>query len=534
VTTPSSSSSLPPDLLAREQAAQVATDEANARKAATDASTSALTLAQTKYKSLVPDLTGVATNAVTDKSSGVAFSGLVTYSALNHAAEVVASRVSAALSEPGRTGRAAILLTTQSDLLTNDLLAKAVASGLDHLVDFADQVLAGPKPTGHLADGPAIAGPLHLEIFTGATASALLGELGGGLGAAGAAAAVSGLGPIGLGAAAAAAVPSIISLFSSTTTVKDHTEDISDLAATSSVLAAVAERLNSFTVVHEDFRLAPEKSRIREIYQQLSEKRVALAFQQEHVAAAKAKADLDLARAQQKQDAAKKPQLPSGAAPQHAESPPGAAAEQAGPPSGDSDLADQVAAAQAASAQAAATLALISGAITSIDAFTTAVNATAAGTRSPLALAALNELLHEGASANDTSANDTSAGDASTSASDSGFGYVLMVKGLGGQSEEYTKDRHIGFDTYTTLADASVAFMLYDVTARKVIKSGIANGVSSVHGHLGHPPTGLLGPNAEDVIDDQSADAGSEQHQPGQHQPGAPAAPSKSWWRRMF
>jgi len=175
VTTPSSSSSLPPDLLAREQAAQVATDEANARKAATDASTSALTLAQTKYKSLVPDLTGVATNAVTDKSSGVAFSGLVTYSALNHAAEVVASRVSAALSEPGRTGRAAILLTTQSDLLTNDLLAKTVARGLDHLVDFADQVLAGPKPTGHLADGPAIAGALHVEIFTGATASALLG-----------------------------------------------------------------------------------------------------------------------------------------------------------------------------------------------------------------------------------------------------------------------------------------------------------------------------------------------------------------------
>ena len=529
MTTPSSSSSLPPDLLAREQAAQVATDEANARKAATDAGTSALTLAQTKYKSLVPDLTGVATNAVTDKSSGVAFSGLVTYSALNHAAEIIASRVSAALSEPGRTGRAAILLTTQSDLLTNDLLAKTVASGLDQLVDFADQVLAGPKPTGHLADGPATAGTLHVEIFTGATASALLGglgtELGGGLGAAGGAAAVAGLGPIGLGAAAAAAVPSIISLFSSTTTVKDHTEDISDLATTSSVLAAVAERLDSFTVVHEDFRLAPEKSRIRETYQQLSDKRVALAFQQEHVAAAKAKADLDLARAQQKQDAAKKPQPSSGAAAQHAESPPGAAAEQAGPPSGDSDLADQVAAAQAASAQAAATLALISGAITSIDAFTTAVNATAAGTRSPLALASLNELLHEGASASDTSASDTS-----TSASDSGFGYVLMVKGLGGQSEEYTKDRHIGFDTYTTLADASVAFMLYDVTARKVIKSGIANGVSSVHGHLGHPPTGLLGPNAEDVIDDQSADA-----EPGQHQPGdARPAPSKSWWRRMF
>ena len=76
MTTPKNSPPLPPSLLAREQEAQVATDEANARKAAADADTSALSLAQTKYKSLVPDLTGVATNAVDDKSTGVAFSGL--------------------------------------------------------------------------------------------------------------------------------------------------------------------------------------------------------------------------------------------------------------------------------------------------------------------------------------------------------------------------------------------------------------------------------------------------------------------------
>ena len=37
---------------------------------------------------------------------------------------------------------------------------------------------------------------------------------------------------------------------------------------------------------------------------------------------------------------------------------------------------------------------------------------------------------------------------------------LLSVKGLGGESVEYTKDRHIGIDTYTTLADAPVAFML--------------------------------------------------------------------------
>ena len=75
MTTPSSSSPLPPDLLARDQAAQVATDEANARQAAADASTSALTLAQTQYKSLVPNLTGVSADAVTevvDRSYGMA------------------------------------------------------------------------------------------------------------------------------------------------------------------------------------------------------------------------------------------------------------------------------------------------------------------------------------------------------------------------------------------------------------------------------------------------------------------------------
>ena len=84
---------------------------------------------------------------------------------------------------------------------------------------------------------------------------------------------------------------------------------------------------------------------------------------------------------------------------------------------------------------------------------------------------------------------------------------MLSVKVLGGRSEQYTKDRHVGFDTYTTLADASVSFMLYDVADQKIIKSGIANGVSSVHGRLGKPLKGLTGPNAADAIEDLAADA---------------------------
>jgi hypothetical protein len=138
------------------------------------------------------------------------------------------------------------------------------------------------------------------------------------------------------------------------------------------------------------------------------------------------------------------------------------------------------------------------------------MNATAVGARSPLAIASLNELLHKG---------DTD-----------GIGYVLSAKGLGGQSEEYAKDRHLGSDTYTTLADASISFMLYDTAAKKIISSGIANGVSSVHGRLGHPPTGLVGPNSEDAIDDQAANASPLVK--GQQRRAAERP--RRWWRRIF
>ena len=137
MTTPDTSTPLPRDLLARDQEAQVLAGEAKARKAAADAATSALTLAQTRYKALVPDLTGVATNAVTDKSAGVAFSGLVTHSALNHAAEVIANRIAAVLTGPDQGRQPVILVTSQTDLLTSDLLSTTVDACLHQLVEFA-------------------------------------------------------------------------------------------------------------------------------------------------------------------------------------------------------------------------------------------------------------------------------------------------------------------------------------------------------------------------------------------------------------
>ena len=302
----------------------------------------------------------------------------------------------------------------------------------------------------------------------------------------GATASLAGLGPIGLGAAAVAAIPSIISQLSSTTTVKDHAEDITDLATTTSVVSAVADKLTAYTVVHEDFRRSPVRSSIVTDYQKLADQRTKLVFRQEQVQKVKNDADLKLSTAQQKQDAASKanPSQPK-----------------------DAGLAQQVDDAQKALADAAASLSLIDAAIKSIDDFTSAVNATAAGSRSPLATAVLNELLYE---------------QGKPSGAD-GIGYVLSVKGLGGQSVEYTKDRHVAFDTYTTLADAPVAFMLYDLAARKIVSSGIANGVSSVHGHLGEPPKGMIGPNAADAVQDETSDTDPDDQQAGPHE---------HWWNR--
>ncbi len=524
MTTPDTAT-LRPDLLARHQEAQVQDDEAKARKAAADAATSELTLTQARYKALVPDLTGVTTNAVTDKSAGVAFSGLVTHSALNNAAKVIADRIAAKLTGPDQGRQPVILVTSQTDLLTSDLLSTTVKACLKQLLELAKQVLALTEPTELAPSGIAAGAEQWFSFLLPPTTAGVAAPSGA---AAAGVVGLAGLGPVGLAAAAAAAVPSIISLFSSTTTVKDHTEDITDLTTTTSVLAAVADKLSGYTLVHEDFRLAPEKSQIREDYRLLADRRARLIIRQQQMQAIKNGAgawlsglqvtDEELARYGAQQPEPEAEPAPEAAAASEAESR-AAVREELESVSAEADqLAQQDAERQAErvawideaginepvvrfdSVSAAAALPVISGAITSIDEFTTAVNATAAGARSPLAIASLNELLHQGGA--------------------DGISYVLSVKVLGGRSEQYTKDRRVGFDTYTTLADASVSFMLYDVADQKIIKSGIANGVSSVHGRLGKPL-----PNAVDAIKELAADA------PPTNQSGQPPGPRKKWWR---
>ena len=58
------------------------------------------------------------------------------------------------------------------------------------------------------------------------------------------------------------------------------------------------------------------------------------------------------------------------------------------------------------------------------------------------------------------------------------------MKSLAAQAQEHIKDRKVYYDIYTSNADVSVAFLLYDTTNKKIISSGVATGSSSVHGRF--------------------------------------------------
>lgn len=499
--TDTSGSTLTPAQAAANQQATVDLAVAQARTAAIGADSAALTLAQAKYKSLVPDFTGVAMNSVTDSSTGVAFSGLVTYSALNHAAQIVANRISDVLPEPADGKRPVILVTSESDLLTNDLLLSAVKTGIAQIADLGKKVVNMYGPPGtpgkkQLKDPGLSGGKENIEVEdvpAPTTPSP-------GVGAAGVAAEVAAgapFGPLGVAAAGAAAIPSIISLFSTTTTVKDQTMDITGLATTTAVIAAASRKLPNHVLVHEDFRLAPTRSAVVDDFNLLSRIRTDLLFRQETVQVTKNDADLQVAEAQLQIDTA-------------AKATPAASVDEA--------VQQQLTEGTNASANAAAELTLISSTINDIETFATAMNAVAAGSRSPLAIAALTELLHE-------------------TAETGGVSFVLSVTGLGGQSEEFTKDRHLGHSGYTTLADASISFMLYEIASRSIIGAGVANGVSSVHGNLGEPPTGLIGSNVEDAVDNETAAAA--EGSPSESLPSStgtevPQKHSHPGWLRMF
>jgi hypothetical protein len=451
---------LPPDLQRRQWEAEVAKAEADAKKAALDAASSSFTLAQSQLKSLVPDLSGVNLNTVDDKTTDVAFSGVITYTAVANAAMVIAERIESVILKEGRQSR--VLVTSEQDLISADTVYETVLGTLADLAAFADSVLADTATPERPAELVAAPQPHDLPLGHRSMMFAATPILGLAAGA-GLAALTGGIAPLALaaGSVVASAVPSLLSLLSTTTTIKDHTEQISDLAAASAVIAEIS-RLPNLLVTHDDFRLMPtppeepSDSTLAAKYHALSRRRTDLLLRKAALQEGKNDADLRLARAMAAMDAENKK---ADDAKQPAPPPP-----------------DELATATRDSANSAALIALTDAAIGGIDAFTAAIGSASAGIRPPITIALLAETLRL-----------------------KWIDYVLMVKSLGGQSQEVLQDRHLGADTYTILGDASIDYLLLDVETGVLASAGVVTGLGVARGKVGEIPTVNIAPMATDA-----------------------------------
>ena len=114
--------------------------------------------------------------------------------------------------------------------------------------------------------------------------------------------------------------------------------------------------------------------------------------------------------------------------------------------------------------------------MTTIDQFVSVANSSSIGGRSALAIAALAQQW----TVPDEAATGTGR--------NRPFPFLLLVKALGGHAEQFTKDPKIGHDSYTSMADASISFMVLDVASNTVIRSGICTGTTLIHGEVGKAP----------------------------------------------
>ena len=243
---------LPPDLQRRQQEAATRSLEAAADKAQADATAAANTTTMSQYSALLPDLGKADPDSLDDKDSGVAFGGLVTYKALERAADQVAGKV---LTGDLIPAGASVLVTTAADLLSKDLVRQTVVSGVMNAKSYADKVLS-LKPDDKKTLLPVL----------------IAGQL------------------------VAAAIPSILSMFSSKTTVKGQDVPIDDLSAVTAVLGSLLHKGvdRRLALVQDDFRLGPDDAPVFTAFNDLASKRADLVMFRQEQQVAKNIADLHL------------------------------------------------------------------------------------------------------------------------------------------------------------------------------------------------------------------------------------------------
>lgn len=199
---------LPEELQKLKDKADVDKAIAEARSAQAKADKDAAEARREQLTALVPDLSKVTDSTMTIKDGPALQSAVLTYRALQEAAETVAAAVKSTAQNETRR----ILLTSDADLATADAVYHDVTVGIAQLEKAAETLLASTD-----------------AAFVADTMATL-----------------------------AAAVPATLSLLSAHRTVSTAAVTVSDLAAAAAVAGALTT--DSTDVIHDTFRLVPTDS----------------------------------------------------------------------------------------------------------------------------------------------------------------------------------------------------------------------------------------------------------------------------------
>jgi len=402
--------------------------EAAHRKTIAEADKVASDARQDQMTSLIPDLSKVERGKLDVSGDQPLFGSALAYRALQAAAAKVALEVKRRF---GGAKEVSLLITSDEDLATSDSAFTEVETGLDQLINAADQLIdEQPNPQAWDGEPPLFAAVLLAPLAFGAALGA---------------------GPLALGAALAQAVPSVLSLLSAHRSVSASAVTLDDIAATSAVAGAMLEENNNYHVVHDLFRLVPS-GRIRQKANQLRTCRQQLIARKLELAHEKVTGETELSQLRER---IKTLQVKA--------------------PVPRTELAQtrkELEAAQGANSQQVLRLGLIDSLLSVIDSFSAALIAVPqGGKRSLLASAALREQLHGTV--------------ADEEPEPPGFDYVMLVKGASGSSQQVVDDRPLLFDDkFATVTSMSLTYMLIRTTNSRVVAGGTVSTTAEIHGSI--------------------------------------------------
>jgi hypothetical protein len=397
-------------------AAALAQREAEARKAAAEAEKATTAAQRDQIAALLPDLSKVERGTFEIKGDQPLFGQPLAQRALGAAADTLAQIAADVLPKDGSWR---LLITNDTDLVTSHATYLDVVTGLDQLLESIDDLL--PKlPSGTTRE----LAPLIPVI--GAVASAL---------------------------------PGLLSLFTTNRTVSTASVTFDDLAAGAAAAGAIAQINNAGPVVHDDVRLL-SRGRVHQKLQLLMQKRQELVGHKLALTTNKATATTELATAKRKVE-----QLAANVVEASDDT---KAAHQLGLGTAQREADRDEHELEVATVK----LGLADSLLTYTDAFVTSITSVSAGAkRSPLAVAAARERLHDV--------------EAPVNIDQPEFTHVLLVRGNGGSAQQTVDDRRWRDDRYAVVATATITYLLLQTSDSAVLAAGNAGGSAAGSGTIG-------------------------------------------------